>query len=162
MSRAMPGDVLGTDIETIYYIQSEDAFCRARARARRQIVKSLLTGHDPHLQSFRQAVREAHPLGVVQRGLEDIVVRDIVGSVGREKEFTRCFDPLPSSARQKERWRSSYALSRAGRGYPPIEVSKVGPDYFVVNGHHRVSVAKHLNWKTIQGWVSEVVLPLTK
>jgi len=99
---------------------------------------------------------------VVQRGLQDIEVREIVGSVGREKEFTRCFDPLASSARQKERWRSSYALSRAGKGHPPVEVCKVGPDYFVVNGHHRVPVAKHLNWKTIQSWASEVLPPPTK
>lgn len=159
MVGVMSGDIVGTDIEMIYYIQSEDAFGRARARARLQLVRALLTGHDPHLLSFHQAVRGSRPVRVVHRGLQDIAVSDIVGSVGREKEFTHCFDPLASSARQKERWRSSYALSRTGRGYPPIEVCKVGQDYFVVNGHHRVSVAKHLHWRTIQGWVSEVELP---
>jgi hypothetical protein len=146
----------------IYYIQSEDAFGRARMRGRVQVAKALFTGHDPHLLSFRQAVGGLRPVRVVHRGLQDILVKDIVGSVGREKEFTRHFHPLTSSARQKERWRLSYALSRAGRGYPPIEVCKVGGDYFVVNGHHRVSVAKYLNWKTIQACVSEVALPAVK
>lgn len=162
MVGVVSGDVLGTDIEMIYYIQSEDAFSRARARARLQVIRGLLMGHDPHVLSFRQAIRDSRPVRVVHRGLQEIALRDIVGSIGREKEFTRYFDPLASSARQKERWRSSYALSRAGRGYPPIKVCKVGSDYFVVNGHHRVSVAKHLKWRTIQGWVSEVVLALAK
>jgi hypothetical protein len=40
--------------------------------------------------------------------------------------------------------------------YSPIEVCKAGGVHFVVNGHHRVSVASYLKWRTIQARVSEL------
>jgi hypothetical protein len=46
---------------------------------------------------------------------------------------------------------------------PPIEVYHLGDVYFVKDGHHRVSVARHLGWKTIPARVIEVTTraPLT-
>ena len=39
---------------------------------------------------------------------------------------------------------------------PPIEVYHLGEVYFVKDGHHRVSVARRLGWKTIPARVIEV------
>ena len=39
---------------------------------------------------------------------------------------------------------------------PPIEVLRVGGLHFVVDGHHRVSVARHLGRDVIEAYVTEV------
>lgn len=39
---------------------------------------------------------------------------------------------------------------------PPIEVLRVGGLHFVVDGHHRVSVARHLRRDAIEAYVTEV------
>jgi len=41
-------------------------------------------------------------------------------------------------------------------GLPPIDVYKIGDVYFVQDGNHRVSVARQLGAKSIQGFVTEV------
>jgi hypothetical protein len=152
----MPGDVLGADLETMYYIRSEAAFNIARMRGSLDVMKGLITRRNPYLLPFRQAMGDLCQAQAISRGLRDVPVRDIVGSVEREREFSRRFHPLTSSSRQKERWRLTYTMSLAGKGFPPIEVCKAGRVYFVLNGHHRVSVARYLNWEIIQAYVSEV------
>jgi ParB-like chromosome segregation protein Spo0J len=41
------------------------------------------------------------------------------------------------------------------RGFPPIEVYKVGNDYFILDGHHRASVARYLGNRFIEAYVTE-------
>ena len=43
-----------------------------------------------------------------------------------------------------------------GGELPPIDVYKLGDNYYVIDGHHRVSVARQLGWDTIQARVVEV------
>jgi hypothetical protein len=152
----MPGDVLHADVATMNYIRSEYAFNDARNRGRLELLKGLIARRNSYLLPFHRVTGSLCQAPAVYRGLQDIPLVDIVGSVGREKEFTRRFYPLTTLERQKQRWRDSYTMTSNGIGYPPIEVCKVGGAYFVVNGHHRVSVASYLKWRTIQAHVSEL------
>lgn len=154
----MPGDVLGADLETIYYIRSESAFGIAQTRGRLEVVKGWITRCDPYLRSIGDVIGSPHETDTIYLGQQEIPVRKIAGSVGREKEFSQHFYPLSRSPRQRERWRLTYALSLAGKRFPPIDVCKVGGTYYVLNGHHRVSVARYLNWSTVHAHVSELVL----
>jgi len=43
----------------------------------------------------------------------------------------------------------------------PIDVYKVGDVYFVIDGNHRVSVARERGDTTIQAYVTEVPTPIT-
>lgn len=156
----MPGDVLHADVGIINYIRSEYAFNDARLRGRWQVLIGLITRRNPYLLSFRRVVGDLHQTEVIHCGLQDVPVRDVVGSTGREREFTHRFYPLTRTERQKERWRTSFTMTLLGIGYTPIEVYKVGGAYFVINGHHRVSVARYLDWSTIQAHVTEVLLPI--
>jgi nucleotide-binding universal stress UspA family protein len=92
----------------------------------------------------------------VQRGVQNIPVSAIVGSVGRYTDFTRTF--LPKNPKDEERWARIMALvtDPAGGGLPPIEVVKVGDAYFVQDGHHRVSVARALGADRIEAYVNEI------
>lgn len=72
-------------------------------------------------------------------GLEAIAVADIVGSVGRSNEFDEDF--LPKTDRLKHRWEQLERAYPYG-DFPPIEVYRVGDTYFVIDGHHRVGIAR--------------------
>ena len=90
-------------------------------------------------------------------GVQDVPLDNIVGSVGRYKDFTATF--LPKKSNMRERWSRIYALANSMEGPPPIELYKVGAAYFVGDGNHRVSVARELGAKSIQAHVVE--LPTT-
>ena len=95
-------------------------------------------------------------------GIQSIPVAAIIGSAGRYTEFTRTF--LPRNAEDKERWARVKAVSQDPEtSFPPIEVYKVGEAYFVIDGNHRVSIARQEGTATIEAHVIEVKtnIPLT-
>ncbi len=91
------------------------------------------------------------------KGSHEVPLKQIGGSVGRYRDFTRDF--LPKSNTMQERWSRVYAVANSMSGFPPIELYKVGDVYFVRDGNHRVSVARQLGAKTIEAHVTE--LPTT-
>jgi nucleotide-binding universal stress UspA family protein len=146
----MPNNEIG-------FFQAREDFQRARQRAALQEVLSRLQGKSADLLSFEDVREKLHTHGAgVQRGVRNIPVSAIVGSVGRYTDFTRTF--LPKNPKDEERWARIMALvtDPAGGGLPPIEVIKVGDAYFVQDGHHRVSVARALGAETIEAYVNEI------
>ncbi len=91
------------------------------------------------------------------RGEHEIPVKAIVGSVGRYTEFNRDFLPLKNE--DKERWARVKAAvdDPIGLGMPPIDVYKVGEVYFVLDGNHRVSVARQEGFEFIEAHIIEVL-----
>lgn len=106
------------------------------------------------LLSFDDVRRAARLEGQSYGGVKEIPIADIRGSVGRPGDFDASF--LPVRPRMRERWARLDAAMRRGEAVPPIEVYHLGEVYFVKDGHHRVSVARQLGWKTIQARVIEV------
>lgn len=147
---------VGMSIDTIAYIESENEFGRAKMKGFWETVLSLATGRATRLSSFAEAVDKLQPYQTTSLGLQDIPLKNIVGTVSRERDFTCSFSPRTNSINGKERWRKIYTLAVTGEGFPSVEVYKVGQDYFVEDGHHRISVARHLAWDTIQANVTEV------
>lgn len=92
--------------------------------------------------------------GETNLGLQSVEVDDIVGSVDRTKDFDRYF--RPTSSRIRERWQRLAAAQRRGESVPPILLYKVGSMYFVVDGHHRVSIAIARHLHTIDAYVTEI------
>ncbi|EHR49253.1 ParB-like nuclease [Saccharomonospora marina XMU15] len=87
-------------------------------------------------------------------GLCVVRLDSVVGSVDRGRDFDRRF--RPTSARVRQRWERLALASRRGESIPPIEVYRVGDLHFVIDGHHRVSVAHALGLTTIDAYVTEV------
>jgi nucleotide-binding universal stress UspA family protein len=132
-------------------------FQRARQRASLQEVLSRFTGKSADLLSFEEVRDRLHAVGTsVNRGVQNIPLDSIVGSVGRYSDFSRTF--LPKNPNDEERWARVMTLvtDPSGGGLPPIEVIKLGDTYFVQDGHHRVSVARQLGAQTIEAYVNEV------
>jgi hypothetical protein len=76
-----------------------------------------------------------------------------VGSVNRYIDFDRAFLPLHN--RIASRWQNIDRAFYEDVSLPPIVLYKVGEVYFVVDGHHRVSVARQQGQEFIDAEVRE-------
>jgi hypothetical protein len=96
--------------------------------------------------------------GMAAAGEREIPLDRVVGSAAGSAKVAE-FDPafLPRSPRVRERWMRVYqAMTEGTSDVPPIDVYKVGDNYYVSDGHHRVSVARTLGRDTIPARVTEV------
>jgi nucleotide-binding universal stress UspA family protein len=145
------------------FTSAKEDFRRARQKAALQEIMARLTGKSTELLSYEEVARKLRAAGQAARGLRDIPLDAIVGSVGRYVDFTRDF--LPRQDSDEQRWanvKTAVADPRRG-GLPPIEVYQIGEAYFVLDGNHRVSVARQMGATTIDAYVVEVKtrVPLT-
>lgn len=137
-----------------YSFQSAiEDFHNARQRASIQEVIARVTGRSNQLLSYDDVAKKLRLQQRTERGIRNIPLDAIVGSVGRYTDFTRTFLPLQDSDR--ERWASVKAAMGGSRGLPPIEVYKVGEVYFVLDGNHRVSIARQEGLQSIEAHVVE-------
>lgn len=86
-------------------------------------------------------------------GVIPIEVSKIVGTVDRAGEFDRDF--LPRRRRVEDRWRRVEGAFPQG-DFPPIQVYRLGEAYFVVDGHHRVAIARQRRMSHIDAEVTEL------
>jgi hypothetical protein len=136
---------------------AEHDFLRAR---RRQVLSRLATWlrREPDdvniMLPFHEVVDALGYLGERKIGPRVIRLDSIVGSVDRGRDFDRRF--RPTSGRVRERWERLALATRRGESIPPIEVYRVGELHFIIDGHHRVSVAHAMGLSTIEAKVTEV------
>jgi nucleotide-binding universal stress UspA family protein len=129
-------------------------FHDARQRASIQEILAHITGKSNQLLSYDDVAEKLKLRARTERGIKYIPLNAIVGSVGRYTEFTRTF--LPRRAEDRERWAGvKTAFMQSGASLPPIEVYQVGEVYFVVDGNHRVSIARQEGLKSIEARVIE-------
>jgi hypothetical protein len=119
---------------------------------------AFLAGRPMDLLPFETVRRELGLRHLVGRGIQEVPLDQIVGTLGRPGEFNRAF--LPRDEALKDRWDRLMDLAEGPRGFPPVELYKVGHAYFVVDGHHRVSVAKTLGAPSIEAHVTEFLTPV--
>ncbi len=136
------------------YEQALQDFRRARKQAAMRQLLQRFTGRSNELLAYGQVGDKLKVTDTVERGLQEIPLEAIVGSVGRAEDFTRDF--LPKRDSDAERWARVRAAVLDMKGWPPIEVYQVGEAYFVKDGNHRVSVARQLGNETISAHVTEL------
>ena len=129
-------------------------FKRAHRKAAFQEIFAKLTGQSANLLSYEEVFQKIRIQGQAEKGLRDIPLDAIIGSVGRYRDFTRSFFPRNES--DQERWARVKTAVESMEGVPPIDVYKVGEAYFVKDGNHRVSIARQIGAEYIQAYVTEV------
>lgn len=130
-------------------------FQAARQKAAIQEILARITGKSTQLLSYEDVAEKLKLRVRVERGVQTIPLGAIVGSLGRYTEFTRTF--LPRLENDQERWaRVKTAFANSSVGPSPIEVYKVGNVYFVVDGNHRVSIARQEGLQFIDAHVIEM------
>lgn len=140
---------------------SSERFRRSLLNAQMSDLLGLIRGKSTDLASYEEVARRVKAYQQIDMGTQMIPLKQIVGSVGRYKDFTREY--LPRTAISKDRWTRVDKVLHSMEGYPPIEVYKIGEVYFVRDGNHRVSVARANHLSHIEAYVTEVQtdVPLT-
>jgi hypothetical protein len=138
-------------------IRALEDFDAARFRAFRRAIGSILTRRARRLQSIEPVLEAAGLEGRSYGGVQEIPLDRVVGSAAAPSK-TGDFDPgfLPINRRMRDRWTRIYQAMVEGDELPPIDVYKVGDAYYVIDGHHRVSVARSLGRATINARVVDV------
>lgn len=116
------------------------------------------TYRNPQTNGLRRLVgRQSQPLQVLHDieaeqgirnrhyvGLKSIPLANIRGTLNRADDFDAKFRPLKVT--DKDRWSRVASMMMDGRDLGPIDVIQVGEDYYVKDGHHRVSVANAMDY----------------
>ena len=131
-------------------------FTVARRRARLSRLKELLLKRDSTrstLLSPEETRRGVPASGSMYRGRRTVEVSRIVGSVGKHRQFDPNFMPLSKAS--PEKWKRVDRAFRLGQELPPVSLLELGGDYFVIDGNHRVSVARFHGVEWIDAEVTE-------
>lgn len=135
-----------------------------RSRVWRWLIKAVLRRHDS-LKSFDQEVGD----GLAARaeaGTHSVPVEKIVGSVGRARALRSDFFYRGRAQAMTYRYRRIGELMERGAVLPPIDLYKLkrqradaesGPasEYYVLDGHHRVAMARKLGQAYLDASVVE-------
>lgn len=150
---------MSQDVSGVTQTLSRERWNQARRKAFWQKLSSSLglSRQPVNLLSFEEVQHKLRLTQSAYRGLQEVELDKIVGSVGRYHDFTRTFLPLIEGDRL--RWQRIAELQYE-QGLPPIELYKVGDAYFVKDGNHRVSVAREFGAKTIEAYVWEYETPV--
>ena len=135
--------------------RAEGDYGRVRRRAWWRDAVARLVGRQNQLLSY-EAVKQSLKLGgPIYRGVKTVSVAQIIGSVDRYRDFDNVF--LPKQDSTAGRWKSIARAFYSDVDLPPVRLYKVGDAYFVVDGHHRVSVAREQGIDFIDAEVQEVI-----
>lgn len=104
-----------------------------------------LTGH-PHELRTALPVQVGHA-----RGTQNVPLDRVVGSEGRMGDFDAGFHPLRDEGRS--RWMGVAAARLRQVPLPRVQLLQVGDEYYVRDGHHRISVARALGEEFIEAEV---------
>lgn len=128
-------------------------FQEARFRAFLRDVWAALSGRPNRLLAWQDVKEQLRLSGQVYRGIQTVPLERIVGSVDRYRDFDRAF--LPIQSHTVHRWRSISRAFYDDVGLPPVKLYQVGDAYFVLDGNHRVSVARDRGQEFIEAEVIE-------
>jgi hypothetical protein len=142
-------------------LDAANVYAKAQRRAWLYGIWAGWRGCSRHLLDLKQFVA-THPVRSRRfAGYQTVPVQQIGGSEERSREFDAAFRPL--SRATGKRWRGVARAFLSGVALPPVELICVGEDYFVRDGHHRVSVARALGQIEIDAIVTvwELDAPLS-
>ena len=136
---------------TIYFSEAQAAY-RKFLKSSRGIL-GLNFKKQENLKSFTEIQKEENAYNSVNLGIKEIPLDKIVGSVEKYSYFDKNF--VPKNDIVKQRWINIYVGYMMDSMLPPVILYKIKDDYYVYDGNHRVSVAKFLNFASIEAEVEE-------
>jgi hypothetical protein len=129
-------------------------FIRARRRAFLRRAKARLRNRVPSasIPSFEEVSKRLGAQGGLCLGRKVVRVEQIVGSVGRSSQFDSGF--MPARRSLEGRWKRVDRAFHRGMDLPPVVLHKIDGSYFVLDGNHRVSVARYHGVEWIEAEVT--------
>lgn len=142
---------------TVGIVEARSAFRRAHTLAIWRAFLGRLLRRCIELCSLTEAVEDGadHARTAIVRGtprLMQVDIDRIVGSMGRASDYTSDF--LPRVGSDEERWARVLVAVDSPEGVPPVELIELDGDYYVQDGHHRISVLKRLGIRSVEAYVT--------
>jgi hypothetical protein len=140
VTQLIPQNDPGSSGMMIFDLKARPLFEQARHRAQFYHLISKLVGKPRELVCFdRYVARTVHSAKTIA---SPVSINRIRGSVNRIYEFDCDFYPLTDDVAM--RWLRIASMMLQGKTLPPVELIDVGDVYFVIDGHHRLSVSRML------------------
>ena len=112
---------------------------------------SVLTQRSRNLSDLTTEISHRRMLRQHSAGSRTVAIQRIKGTEGRSSDFDCDFNPL--HARTRDRWMSIANARIQGDTLPLVQLIQLGDEYFVRDGHHRISVARALGEEYIDAKV---------
>lgn len=138
--------------EALAYTAAQRLYNNVEWKARLRRYRRMIRRKIPALKDFNQLLNDGTLCQGHYAGIQTIPVINITGSYGRANDFDSDF--LPRNYHDRRRWMNIALVVYLGVGLPPVDVVQVGDDFFVKDGHHRVSVARAIGQKFIEAEVT--------
>jgi hypothetical protein len=124
----------------------------ARWRQSHEPLQSLFDRHPNALSGSR------HP-----RGVEIVPIEKIVGTARSPSQNTDDFLPLPQlrGSNWEARWQRIQQATSNLAILPPVELLKLGDEYWVADGHNRIAAALRVGAVAVDADVTELLPPGT-
>lgn len=106
-------------------------------------------------KSFNDDQQKEHAFETIERGIRRVALNQIVGSVGRYKDFDSQFRPKHHLA--TERYQKIKQTLRDGHALPPVILYQIKDKFYALDGNHRIAAAKELNHTDIQASIVEFI-----
>jgi hypothetical protein len=104
------------------------------------------------MKELAQVMQDKRVYDRHEEGLQRIRITDIVGSESKAYKFDHQFTPLHEDSR--ERWVRMAQAYLSESPIPPVQLIRLGCEYYVRDGHHRISVARALGAEYIDAEVT--------
>ena len=108
------------------------------------------------IKSFKDQQKAEAAYDSRDRGIRSVALDQIVGSVGRYKDFDSQFR-LKRRAASSERLQWVKDAMRQGRNLGPVKLYQIKNEFYVLDGNHRISAAKELGQDEILAHIVELV-----
>lgn len=118
-------------------------------------IASKLHSNAETVQSFKENQTKEQAFDTRDRGIREIPLDRIVGSVGRYHDFDKRFrigPHLPS-----ERLEHIKHAMLKGKLLPPVTLYQIKKEYYVLDGNHRTAAAKELGYTEIKAHIFEFI-----
>ena len=106
-------------------------------------------------RSFHDDQANEKAFDAVSRGICDVPLDHIIGSVGRYHDFDGRF--RIKSHVPPERLQKVKEAMRQGKPLPPVKLYQIKDEYYVLDGNHRVAAAKEFEHDSIRAQILEFI-----
>jgi hypothetical protein len=138
-------------------VDAQTAFSRQRRRRRAAQAKRWLLRHPRECGRLPSLDNALGTPATWRRqvGMKAVRLDSIVGTAesSKARAFDDRFRPPPTS---RHRWERLWVAARRGEPLPPVSLYQLGEEHFLVDGHHRVSVAHDLGMHAIDAEVTQL------
>jgi hypothetical protein len=107
------------------------------------------------VKSFKEIQKQEAAFDTRDRGIRDVPLDRIVGSVSRYQDFDQKFRINPQLP--PERLEKIKELMRTGKSMPPVKLYQITKEYYVLDGNHRIAAANELGYADIRAHVIEFI-----